>query len=133
MQNTTYCKYILAKHEIAILLNILFSVDSHSRSMACFPPPFCVYSLQMKKNLQKFFLQQNITTISDEERFPKELFFCMTFPFSYHIFICVSPSKVHFILFCIFAAAHSLLALQKKRLCVHIFVAVVFIKHSECT
>lgn len=52
MQNTAYCKYILAKHEIAILLNILFSVDSHSRSMACFPPPLlCVQLANEEESL----------------------------------------------------------------------------------
>lgn len=44
----------------------------------------------------------------------------MTFPFSYHIFIPPSHPKVHFFLFCIFAAAHS--KHYEKRLYVHIFI-----------
>lgn len=36
---------------------------------------FCVYSLQMKKNFHKILQKQKITTISDEERFPKDFFF----------------------------------------------------------
>lgn len=95
---------------------------------------FCVYSLQMKKNFHKILQKQKITTISDEERFPKDfLFFFAAWHFHLVIiFLSLLPIQKSISSYFAYLLQLTPSTMKKGCMCIYLFV-VVFIKHSKCT